>query len=102
MVEVTCQTRWTAASWLFDWVLNGIAGCLETSELASSVNLIVQENLGWLSLEQLSPEDGERVVQIIKNRLLEAARRELSADVPNRAGVIEHLQRLVELVDERP
>jgi hypothetical protein len=56
-IEVDGQL-WTAASWLFDWVLNRIVDDAEVDQyVAVMVREIVDENLGWFSLRDLDPAD---------------------------------------------
>jgi hypothetical protein len=79
MIEVAADTRWQAASWLFDWVLNTIAASTADAELAAEITEIVAENLGWLSLRELSPQQRRDVRQAM-NSLAEQATSGLPSD----------------------
>jgi Mg/Co/Ni transporter MgtE len=93
---------WTAASWMFDWVLTRIATDPSlTSDVRSSLLLIVDKNLGWLSLRDLEPDDRAMIERWIGGRLVREAAATLPADLPERDGAIEHLQELADLVSQR-
>ncbi|WP_331527557.1 hypothetical protein [Nocardioides sp.] len=53
-IEVRPGQRWTAASWLFDWVLSHVASEVGDAELAGHLRGIVGENLGFLSLSEVT------------------------------------------------
>lgn len=53
-IEVRLGEQWTAASWLFDWVLLHVASEVSDLEFAGHLHGIVDENLGFLSLPEVN------------------------------------------------
>jgi len=66
-IEVGPDSRWSAASWLFDWVLRSIALEVNDAELAGELVGIVDENIGWLSLDELSQTQQKAVRAVIQD-----------------------------------
>jgi len=87
-IEVDGQL-WTAASWLFDWVLNRIVDDAEVDQyVAVMVREIVDENLGWFSLRDLDPADRSIVRSWLADRLVEDADAKLPAELAQRDDVL--------------
>lgn len=92
--------RWSAASWLFDWVLKAIAGAVEDTELAAELTGIVDENIGWLALGDLPNDQSADVRRTIRESLRTAAERELPVAMPGREDTLMHLDNLIRLAYE--
>jgi hypothetical protein len=101
-IEVKRDVRWSAASWLFDWVVRTLAEAVRPSDTAAVLDEIVDENLGWLGLADLSVPDGALLREVICRSLLDSAEKELPADLAGRDGVLSGLRELVELSCGRP
>jgi uncharacterized protein (DUF2236 family) len=89
---------WTAASWLFDWVLNRIVDDAEVDQyVAVMVREIVDEHLGWFSLRDLDPADRSIVRSWLADRLVEDADAKLPAELAERDDVLLYLADLTRL-----
>jgi hypothetical protein len=94
-VAISPDVRWSAAGWLFDWTVEFLSKRVTNAEVAGNLREILNENLGWLSLDDYGPQAGAELREIIERQLLAAADEQLPQTVPNRPGVIELLQELV-------
>jgi hypothetical protein len=101
-VSLSSDIRWSAASWLFDWVLKSLAVSVRDQQLAASLTEIVDENLGWLSLEDLSEEARTEIKDLAQNSLVSKGEQEFPRTMPNRAQVIDHLRELTEMISAMP
>jgi hypothetical protein len=99
-VVLTRGQRWSAASWLFDWLLTTVAKEVTDVELAGELTGLVDENLGWLSLKDLPPTQSDEVIKILRTSILPIAISSLPSQLPNREEVLEHLRILVDSVSE--
>ena len=101
-VSLSSDVRWSAASWLFDWVLKTIAHNVNDRELAASIIGIADENLGWLSLEELSDAEREEISRVAQESLMKIAEQDLPESLENRAEVLDHLRELVGMISSAP
>lgn len=88
---------WTAASWLFDWVVREVASELSDRELAARLQDIADNNLGWLGLAEFTDEQTKQILEVIRSSLLPAAQRGLPQEIKDRDRALEHIQTLVDL-----
>jgi hypothetical protein len=96
--ESSGEPLWSAASWLFDWVLNRLVDDAEVDQhLAAMVREIVDENLGWFSLRDLGPVDRSIVRSWLADRLVEDADAKLPAALAQRDEVLLYLADLARL-----
>jgi hypothetical protein len=63
-VVSTRGQRWSAASWLLDWLLTTVAKEVTEVELAGDLRGRVDENLGWFSLKDLPRNQSDEVIKI--------------------------------------
>lgn len=93
-ISLSPTIRWSAASWLFDWVLTSLAETVEDAELSAELTGIVGENLGWLGLDDLT--EGQRAVllQILGGGLRGRAERAFPAAMRGRDEALRHLDEL--------
>jgi hypothetical protein len=96
-IEVRSEVRWSAASWLFDWVLNDLIATVRHAATVRKLQEILQMNLGWLGVKDLPEAGHSEVLEAICRSVLHHASRELPASLPNRDGVLGHLQELADL-----
>jgi hypothetical protein len=96
-VAVGPEVHWSAAGWLFDWVVEFLADEVADPEVAADLREIVAANLGWLGLDDYGPEAGAQLRKAVRSRLLPAAEERLPETLPSRPEVIALLR---ELVDE--
>lgn len=96
-IEVRPDVRWNASSWLFDWVLNDLSATVQDAVTVLRIQEIVRENLGWLSVKDLSEAGGAKVLAALCRALVDHSDRGLPADLPNREEVLSHLQELADL-----
>jgi hypothetical protein len=96
-ISLSPSGRWSAASWLFDWVLKTVATTVGDAELATELTGIVDENIGWLGLDDLTAVQGDKVRRAIRESLREAAEQGFSAKMPKRDEVLKHLDGLIQM-----
>lgn len=94
-IAITAGDHWSAAGWLFDWVLEFLAQEIKSEEAASSLREVVNENLGWLDISDFRPEDAEELRQVIAEELLAAANAQLPRSMSGRSDAIALLAELV-------
>lgn len=89
---------WSASSWLFRWVLARLADDAKLDQhLESTLGEIVDENLGWFSLEELGPVDRSMVRSWLADRLVADAGARLPVGLPERDEVLLYLAELAGL-----
>lgn len=98
-IAVTADRRWSAAGWLFDWTVEKLAEDLTDTTAVEDMHEIVEANLGWLGLDDLSPDTRAEVLRRIRTELVERAEHELPDTVPDRTAVLELLRDLSHLAD---
>ncbi|WP_344837176.1 hypothetical protein [Kribbella ginsengisoli] len=92
---------WSASSWLFRWVLTRLADDAGLDRrLESALREIVDENLGWFSLEELGPIDRSMVRSWLADRLVADAVDRLPVELAEREAVLGHLAELAELAGD--
>ena len=89
---------WSAASWLFDWVLEAVAGQSRDEQLKAELTELVEANIGYLSFDDLTASQRDSVRQIITGQLMDIARRELPESMPGRPATLALLEELVSVV----
>ena len=95
-IEISPESSWTAASWLFDWVLTRIANELDDLPAGAEVRLIVAENLGFLSVGALGPSAVRVIADFARSgRLVDSAEAGMFAGVEH-ASVVAHVRELSE------
>jgi hypothetical protein len=94
-IELSPDSRWSAASWLFEWVLNTLTRNIGDRDLAAALTEIVDENLGWFSVERLPDRTKAEVESFIRDRLIAKALQELPTDLLSNPKILEHLNELV-------
>lgn len=95
---VVCEgQRWSAASWLFDWVVDFLAIAVDNFTLSERLRGVIQENIGWLDLPDLSASERQDILRIVRLELLPAAQNALPASVPNYEATLVHLESLVDI-----
>lgn len=92
-LSLSSDLRWSAASWLFDWVLGKIALDTEDLELSGTINGVIDENIGWFSLDELTTQQKQEVQQILR-AVAAAANREFPDSMPGRKEALNHLAEL--------
>jgi hypothetical protein len=93
-IAISPDVRWSAAGWLFDWIVEFLADNVADPDVAADLREIVTENLGWLGLDDYGPETRAELRDIMSHQLLAAADESLPQTVPNRPAVIELLEEL--------
>lgn len=97
-IRIGSQT-WTAAGWLFDFVLTELAALVQTTELAGELRGIVAENLGWLAVDDLPPTQHDELLNTLQGPFLARVDDDLPGDLTpvNRSSVMSYLREHVEL-----
>jgi hypothetical protein len=93
-ISLSPTVRWSAASWLFDWVLTALADTVEDTELAADLTGVAGENIGWLDLNDLATDQKAAVRQILRDGLRSTAERSFPDAMPGREEVLAHLDEL--------
>jgi len=83
--------RWSAASWLFYWILRKLASHVSDPDLAAKLRDVDDNNLGWFSLQDCSVLQREQVLAVVCTSLVATAERDFQTVMVNR----ENLERLV-------
>jgi hypothetical protein len=91
---------WTAASWLFRWVVTRIADEASVSEdVRVTLQEIVDENLGWLSIDDLRPHQRVVVARWLKDCLVtDADARWPDGSEFDKAAALRHLGELADSI----
>ncbi|WP_406051550.1 hypothetical protein [Kribbella sp. NBC_00889] len=90
---------WTAASWLFRWVVSSVADNAGLDpDGQATLREIVDENLGWLSIDDLEPARRSIVRDWISERLVADADARLPVDLEaDRGATLTHLGELARM-----
>jgi hypothetical protein len=97
-IEVGDGVRWSAASWMFDWVVEFLADNVAEPALGEGLREIVDENLGWLGLPDFGEEAEVELRTLLRRRLIDEADRTFSSTMANRQEALDHLRELVGLL----
>lgn len=101
-ISFSPDARWSAASWLFDWVLKTVAGRVDDAELAAELSKIADDNVGWLGLDDLPSDQSADVRRTIRESLRSAAEQGLPSTLTGRDDTLNHLDDLVRLACDKP
>jgi hypothetical protein len=96
-ISFSPAVRWSAASWLFDWVLKSVAGTVQDAELAAELIGIVDENIGWFALDDLADDQSADVRRVICDSLKAAAEQGLPDTMAGRTDVLKHIDDLIRI-----
>jgi hypothetical protein len=97
-ISISPESRWSASSWLFDWVVRFVAQEVGDEKVAEQLREVVDENLGWVDLGDFPADTREVIAQTLRQALVPASERLIPESVPNRPEVLEHIRGLSELV----
>jgi hypothetical protein len=92
-IEIAPDHRWSSSGWLFDWVVDFLAGEVSDPAVKATMREIVAENLGWLGLDGFDPAVASELRTLIRDRLVPAAEAQLPA-MEGRQAAIEALRDL--------
>jgi hypothetical protein len=95
-IAVTPDNRWSAATWLFDWIVEFLASHVEEPELRSSLKEIVDENLGWLGLSDFGPKAELELRELLRTQLVDEANAKFSTTMARRDDAINYLRQLAD------
>jgi hypothetical protein len=102
MIKVRPEELWSTSGWMFDFVIRSIAADVTDPQLKHSLAEIEEHNFGWLSLPDLPGHQRTEVEQVIRDRLVPRAERDLPADMAERESVIDYIRGLVDAVAGTP
>lgn len=97
-IEIAAGRRWSASTWLFDWVVEYLAKNVSVVKVQTQLQEIIDENIGWLGLSDFESDTRLEMSTLIRTRLVPQADAEFSAAMANRSGALDHLHRLVDQV----
>ncbi|GAA1401818.1 hypothetical protein ACFQZ4_47285 [Catellatospora coxensis] len=98
-IAVAPDKRWSAAGWLFEWAVEALAEDLDDDAAVATLREIIDDNLGWLGLDDLSPATRAEVLRRIRTELVDRADRELPPALPNRSEAVDLLRDLSRLAE---
>jgi hypothetical protein len=101
-IEISPQQRWSAAGWLFDWTVRYLAEHVSDPTLAGGLREIVDDNLGWLGLDDFGAVAKRELISIITGQLVPAAQAQLPETLADRQSVIALLQELANHTADAP
>jgi hypothetical protein len=101
-IAIQNDRRWSAASWVFDWVVNLLADRIDDQDLVQTLHEVIEENLGWVDLESLPREWQRQIIEIIRDELVPASEGRLPRSLPNRDEIMNHLRSLAEMARAMP
>lgn len=99
-ISLSAEIRWSAASWLFDWVLESLAGAVEDAELAGELRSIVDENIGWLGLNDLKRGQVDEIREIFRGTLRLLADQTFPIAMAGREDALRHVDELIRMASE--
>ena len=99
MIEISSDTEWVAANWLFDWVVRFLAERVHDEQTKSDLVEIVDAHLGWLGLDDRGPSIRAELEEIVRSQLVPGAEQLLPTDMPSRDAVVDRIRDLVSRVD---
>ena len=99
-ISFSPTVRWSAASWLFDWVLQSLADAVKDAELAAELRGVVHENIGWLGINDLKREHSVEIRDVLMASLAPAAERSFPVAMPRRQDALQHLDELIRLASD--
>jgi hypothetical protein len=96
-IALSPTIRWSAASWLFDWVLTSFAETVDDADLSAELTGVVGENLGWLGFDDLTDDQRTALLRILGSGLREKAERAFPSVMQGREDALRHLDELSRL-----
>lgn len=93
---------WSAAGWLFRWVLGVVTREMSDPGVKASIAEIVENNFGGFYLQEYTKGQQEEIRRVVREELMPVSRKELPADMPSRDAVLGHIQELVDLFPDSP
>ena len=96
-IEIRPGVRWSAAGWLFDWVLSTAASEISDAEFAGKLREIVDENLGFLALSEITGDQRSEFRSVVAVRLSDVATTSWR-DFTVREDALRHLNELRKLI----
>ena len=90
--------RWSAAGWLFAWAVEFLAERVAEPELRASLEEIVNENLGWLGLDDFGPEQEREMRELLRNEAVSAASGTFPVGMTGRESALSLLGELADSV----
>lgn len=102
IIALSPDTRWSVASWLYEWVARFIVQHVDDPGVAAKLQEVIDENLGWVEIPELPSEVRRTILEKLRNELVPAAESQLPATLPDRQGTLELIRKLAELACEVP
>ena len=97
VIVVGPDEHWSAASWLFDWVIRYLATTVQDAAAARMLEEIEREHLPGLTIGDLPDAARRGVSAALRHSIVDHAARSLPLELANRNGVLSHLQKLADL-----
>jgi hypothetical protein len=102
-ISLSSDIGWQATSGVFRFVANFIAERAGSESLRTQIHDMIEVNLPHqISLEELPPEDRNKVLQILRNDIVGHAQANLAGFPEARGKPLDHVRKLAELAGEIP
>jgi hypothetical protein len=99
-ISLSPTVRWSAASWLFDWVLSTLADSVQDPELSSELTEVVDQNIGWFGLEELKKDQVVEVRRLLTAALRPVAEQTFPVEMLGREAALSLLDELSNLASD--
>jgi hypothetical protein len=101
-IEVRPHVLWSTSGWMFRFILRSISAEVTDPALRHRLSEIEENNLGWLSLPQLPESQRAEAERVIRGRLVTRAEEDLPQDMAHRAGVVNYIRGLADVLAGKP
>jgi hypothetical protein len=94
---LTRKTRWVVNSSLYHWALEFLILSLNDQELVQELAEIRDTNIGLVNLEDFDAKAQRKILELLRDNLVDDAMARLPADLPSRESFTGGLQELADL-----
>jgi hypothetical protein len=97
IIVVRPNAQWSAASWLFYWVIRDLSTTVRDTATVGKLQGIEREHLPGLRLSDLPDGPRREVLTALCRSIVDHGARSLPVDLPNRNDILNHLQELADI-----
>lgn len=97
IVSRTDDRAWSAATWMFDWVINLLADNINDEHAARELRVVSEANLGSVDLGDFDPHVRRTILDVLRTKLVPAAEQWLTPpDKEAALDLIRELERMAQ------
>ena len=96
-IEIAEGAEWSAATWLYEWVLKIVSEQIGNPVLKQKFQDVIDSNVGWINFGDFSLSERAEIAEALHIALVPESDRQLPATVPNRNQVLDLLRELARL-----